>query len=99
MIDRVGDFSGNYRPSRRPRPVIIQDSEGHELARYGKISHKSEIALLRVLSHVELALMRTTHRTTVVRMMDITGAMIMRPEVALIEIGMPFAQRLSHLSY
>lgn len=29
----VGDFSGRYRPPRRPRPVIVQDQYGHEICR------------------------------------------------------------------
>ncbi|KZT12715.1 uncharacterized protein LAESUDRAFT_12664 [Laetiporus sulphureus 93-53] len=32
-ITRVGDFSGNYRPPRNPRPVIVQDEYGREICR------------------------------------------------------------------
>ncbi|KAL1946567.1 hypothetical protein VTO73DRAFT_14671 [Trametes versicolor] len=34
-LTRVGDFSGRYRPPRRPRPVIVQDQYGHEICRAG----------------------------------------------------------------
>ncbi|KAI9001167.1 hypothetical protein BD414DRAFT_24574 [Trametes punicea] len=34
-LTRVGDFSGHYRPPRRPRPVIVQDQYGREICRAG----------------------------------------------------------------
>ncbi|RPD61959.1 hypothetical protein L226DRAFT_571345 [Lentinus tigrinus ALCF2SS1-7] len=34
-LTRVGDFSGRYRPLRRPRPVIVQDQYGREICRAG----------------------------------------------------------------
>ncbi|TBU40464.1 hypothetical protein BD309DRAFT_967453 [Dichomitus squalens] len=34
-LTRVGDFSGKYRPPRRPRPVIVQDQYGREICRAG----------------------------------------------------------------
>ncbi|KAI0829416.1 hypothetical protein BC628DRAFT_1417143 [Trametes gibbosa] len=34
-LTRVGDFSGHYRPPRRPRPVIVQDQYGNEICRGG----------------------------------------------------------------
>ncbi|KAI0751324.1 hypothetical protein C8Q80DRAFT_567291 [Daedaleopsis nitida] len=32
-LTRVGDFSGRYKPPRRPRPVIVQDQYGREICR------------------------------------------------------------------
>ncbi|KAI0649987.1 hypothetical protein C8Q79DRAFT_902727 [Trametes meyenii] len=34
-LTRVGDFSGRYRPPKRPRPVIVQDQYGQEICRAG----------------------------------------------------------------
>ncbi|KAI0637776.1 hypothetical protein C8Q77DRAFT_1153492 [Trametes polyzona] len=34
-LTRVGDFSGRYKPPRRPRPVIVQDQYGNEICRAG----------------------------------------------------------------
>ncbi|KAI0352695.1 hypothetical protein OH77DRAFT_751333 [Trametes cingulata] len=34
-LTRVGDFSGRYKPPRRPRPVIVQDQFGREICRAG----------------------------------------------------------------
>ncbi|KAH9894239.1 hypothetical protein C8Q73DRAFT_508945 [Cubamyces lactineus] len=34
-LTRVGDFSGRYKPLRRPRPVIVQDQYGREICRAG----------------------------------------------------------------
>ncbi|KAI0771470.1 hypothetical protein BD413DRAFT_54401 [Trametes elegans] len=34
-LTRVGDFSGRYKPPRRPRPVIVQDQYGREICRAG----------------------------------------------------------------
>ncbi|RDX53103.1 hypothetical protein OH76DRAFT_69377 [Lentinus brumalis] len=34
-LTRVGDFSGRYKPPRRPRPVIVQDQYGREICRSG----------------------------------------------------------------
>ena len=36
FIHRVGDFSGRYRPPRRPRPVIVQDHHGREICRFAR---------------------------------------------------------------
>ncbi|OCH93592.1 hypothetical protein OBBRIDRAFT_832525 [Obba rivulosa] len=33
-LTRVGDFSGNYRPTK-PRPIIVEDSHGREIFRTG----------------------------------------------------------------
>ncbi|KAI0723418.1 hypothetical protein C8Q76DRAFT_394810 [Earliella scabrosa] len=43
-LTRVGDFSGRYRPPRRPRPVIVQDQYGREICR-GGFSHDDHISV------------------------------------------------------
>ncbi|KAI0366403.1 hypothetical protein BV20DRAFT_952253 [Pilatotrama ljubarskyi] len=43
-LTRVGDFSGRYKPPRRPRPVIVQDQYGREICRAG-FSHDDHISV------------------------------------------------------
>ncbi|KAI1792947.1 hypothetical protein LXA43DRAFT_972275 [Ganoderma leucocontextum] len=40
-LTRVGDFSGQYRPPRRTRPVIVQDQYGREICREHGSHHDS----------------------------------------------------------
>ncbi|EJF62999.1 hypothetical protein DICSQDRAFT_126110 [Dichomitus squalens LYAD-421 SS1] len=46
-LTRVGDFSGKYRPPRRPRPVIVQDQYGREICREHGSHHGSSLSSSR----------------------------------------------------